>query len=107
MKAAIAGTSDFQSQSMFDQLAPADPFRGPRASRVGGMGMIADMNLSAAYRWNEVMALRIGYNLLWLTGIALGPDQWDFSSNPDGGQAVSRTGSVYLAGASLGIEARW
>jgi hypothetical protein len=43
------------------------------------MGMIADMNLSAIYRFNEVWGLRVGYNLLWLTGVALAPDQFDFT----------------------------
>lgn len=107
MKIAMAGTSDFQSQSLFDQFAPNDPYRGPRSRRLGGMGAIADMNISAIYRLNEVWGLRVGYNLLWLTGLALAPDQFDFSGRETGGHGLDTTGSVFLAGANLGLEARW
>ena len=107
MKAGIAGASDFQSQSMADQLFPDDPYRSPRARRLGGMGMIADMNISAIYRFNDVWGLRAGYNLLWLTGVALAPDQWDFSASQGGGRGLNTTGSVFLGGANLGLEARW
>lgn len=107
MKVAMAGAADSQSQSMFDQLAPNDPYRGPRGRRLGGMGMIADMNISTIYRLNEIWGLRAGYNLLWLTGVALAPDQFDFSANEAGGRGLNTTGSVFLAGANLGLEARW
>jgi hypothetical protein len=92
---------------MFDQLAPNDPYRSPRARRLGGMGMIADMNISAIYRLNEIWGLRVGYNLLWLTGVALAPDQFDFQASEAGGRGLNTTGSVFLAGANLGLEARW
>jgi len=71
------------------------------------MGMIADMNISTIYRLNEVWGLRVGYNLLWLTGLALAPDQFDFSGRETGGHGLDTTGSVFLAGANLGLEARW
>lgn len=34
------------------------------------MGMIVDMNMSAIYRIDETWGLRVGYNLMWLTGVA-------------------------------------
>lgn len=107
MKAGLSGNVDFQSQAMLDQLAPGDPYRGARFRRLGTMGMLADMNISAVYRFDDVWGLRAGYNLLWLTGLALAPDQFDFSSNAAGGRGLNTTGSVFLAGASLGLEARW
>lgn len=107
MKAALAGTADSQAQRMFDQVAPDDPFRSPRGRRLGGMGMLADMNISAIYRLSDVWGLRAGYNLLWLTGVALAPDQFDFSASETGGRGLNTTGSVFLAGANLGLEARW
>lgn len=107
MKVGIAGTSDFQSQSMAEQLFPDDPYRSPRSIRLGGMGMIADMNISAIYRFNDVWGLRAGYNLLWLTGVALAPDQWDFTASRSGGSGLNTTGSLFLGGANLGLEARW
>jgi hypothetical protein len=106
MKIGIAGTALSQSQSLVDALSPT-PFRQPTSSDTAGMGMIADMNLSAIYRLDDVWGLRVGYNLFWLTGVALAADQWDFSANQAGGTALQGTGSVFLNGANLGLEARW
>ena len=65
--------------------------------------------LSAIWRINDRCGLRVGYNLLWLTGVALAPDQFDFSAStgPEAGAGVQRTGSLFLNGASAGVEARW
>jgi hypothetical protein len=108
-KLGIAGTVTSQSQTMFDQLSLDNPYRGPRSAQRGGMGMIADMNLSAIYRLNDTWGLRAGYNLFWLTGVALAPDQWDFSAGQTAadGTGLTKTGSLFLSGANLGLEARW
>ena len=108
MKVGLAGTSLSQSQSTFDALT-GDPFRAATSSRTAGMGMIADMNLSAIYHLNETWGLRVGYNLLWLTGVALAADQWDFAAvnAPAAGRGFNDTGSLFLGGANLGLEARW
>jgi hypothetical protein len=107
-KIAVAGTSLFQSQSTFDAFT-GDPVRQPSASRFGGMGMIAELGFSAVYRFNETWGLRVGYTQLWLTGVALAEDQWSFKSvnAPGAGTGLNSTGSVYLGGATLGLEARW
>jgi hypothetical protein len=46
---------------------------------------------------------------LWLTGVALAEDQWSFNSvnAPGAGTGLNSTGSLYLGGMSLGLEARW
>ena len=109
MKVGLAGTALSQSQSMTNLLIPEAPYRTARSGDGGGVGMIADMNLSAIWRLSDVWGLRIGYNLFWLTGVALAPDQWDFSAatGPEAGTAIRSTGSVFFNGANLGLEARW
>jgi hypothetical protein len=106
MKIGIAGTLLSQSQTIYDPLATTQ-FRPTASSDKAGMGMIADMNLSAIYRFNEVWGLRVGYNLLWLTGVALAPDQFDFTPSSIGGTNLNGSGSMFLSGANLGLEARW
>ena len=108
-KVGPAGTSLRQSQRFFDQLAPDDPFRTARASTDGDMGMIAEINLGGIYRITDVWGLRFGYDLLWLTGVALAEDQFDLSANvdPQAGTSNGTVGSVYFQGAHLGLEARW
>lgn len=109
MKVGLAGTALSQSQTMTNLLAPDAPYRTARSGDDAGMGMIADMNLSAIWRLSDVWGLRVGYNLFWLTGVALAPDQWDFSAatGPEAGTAIRGTGSVFFNGANLGLEARW
>jgi hypothetical protein len=67
------------------------------------------MNWTAIYRFNDVWGFRVGYNMISLTGLALAPDQWDFSpsQSASAGTGVLGTGSLFLCGGSLGLEARW
>jgi len=108
MKIGIAGTSLYQSQTMVDAF-DSTPLRSPRSGDTAGMGLIAEMNWTAIYRFNDVWGFRVGYNMMSLTGLALAPDQWVFSpSNAASvGTGVHGTGSLFLAGGSLGLEARW
>lgn len=108
MKIGIAGTALSQSQTMTDGFATS-PLRSPRSGDASGMGMIAEMNWSAIYRFNDVWGFRVGYNLISLTGLALAPDQWVFSPSQAAstGTGVHGTGSLFLCGGSLGLEARW
>ncbi|NDC63540.1 MAG: hypothetical protein EBZ59_06030 [Planctomycetia bacterium] len=106
MKVGLAGTSISGAQSTFDALTGA-PFRPASSAWTGGMGMIADMNLSAVYRLNETWGLRAGYNLIWLTGVALAADQWNFAAVNGPAAGLNHTGSLFLGGGSLGLEARW
>lgn len=110
MKVGIAGTTLSQTQTMADGFAdPPAPLRQPRSGDVAGMGMIAEMNWSAIYRIDDVWGFRVGYNLMSLTGLALAPDQWVFSPSTAAavGTGVNGTGSLFLCGGSLGLEARW
>jgi hypothetical protein len=107
VKTALAGATLYQSQS--DIASPITGFvaRTARSSSTGGVGMIADINLAAIYRINRVWGLRAGYNMLWLSGVALAPSQFDFSFTDDSGRGLDHGAGLFLNGASLGLEARW
>ena len=107
IKTAVAGATLYQSQS--DIASPINGFvaRTARSSSTGGVGMIADVNLAAIYRINRVWGLRAGYNLFWLSGVALAPSQFDFSLNADSGLGLDHGAGLFLNGGSLGLEARW
>jgi len=108
-KVGVAGVDVAQVQTIVDQTGPAEPFRPLRGGVDGSVGLVSDMMLSAIWRINDRCGLRVGYNLFWLTGVALAPDQFDFSAStgPEAGTGVQRTGGVFLNGASAGVEARW
>ncbi len=67
---------------------------------------MGELNLSVIYRLTNVWGVRAGYNLMWIEGVALAPDQLDFSSATDVNQ-VSTNGGLFLHGVNVGLEARW
>ena len=59
------------------------------------------------YELNKRVSVRAGYNLLWIEGVALAPDQLDFTFTSTSGTALNDGGGVFLHGVSVGIEARF
>lgn len=56
----------------------------------------------------DTWALRGGYNLIWIEGVALGGNQLDFTNTTDSGRGIGTSGSgLFLHGANVGLEAHW
>lgn len=109
-KLGVFGNAAEQEQYITDYPAdqsgafPLRPLTGDDGTEVA---FVSDLNLTAIYRLNEVWSLRAGYNLIWISGVALAPDQLDFSGTLPAGDQLHSTGSLFLHGASCGVEARW
>jgi hypothetical protein len=71
-----------------------------RASFVGELGLIG------TYKVTTYLNARAGYQVMWVEGIALAPDQVT-PANFLGAPSVNNRGSVFLHGAVLGLELRW
>lgn len=107
-KAMLAGTIlNSSADPVTSSLAPGVIYREGRSLSRGGVGFIGDLNLSAVRRLTDTWWLRAGYNLIWLSGAALAPDQWDFTDTPTSGTTLVGGGGLFLHGANLGVEARW
>lgn len=107
-KVGLAGTSLYQSSgAITSPLAPGSVFREPQSDSLGGVGLLSQINLTAVYRINSHWGLRAGYNFIWLAGVALAPDQWDFTDTATSGSRLVNGGSLFLHGANLGLERRW
>lgn len=107
-KAVLAGNALSQSQDeIVDVITPAQPVRPAQSSQAGSVGFVGDINLSVVRRIDDVWRLRAGYNLIWLSGVALAADQFDFTATGTSGTNLVDGGNVFLHGASLGLEARW
>ena len=106
-KAGIYGNEAQEKQTVLDcpDLYPVRPTvtgRGAQAAFVG------EINLSAIYQLTKTWNIRAGYNLLWIDGVALAPNQLDFTYNlPTTGRQLNTDGGVFYHGASIGLEARW
>jgi len=104
-KAGIFGSDVQQEQYVIDyDQFEVRPFTSASDTDVAFVG---ELNLTAIYRLNEVWNLRAGYNLIWITGVALAPDQLDFSGELPAGNQIDSDGCVFLHGVSCGVEARW
>jgi len=104
-KLGIFGNDADQEQYVTDypefELRPRTGAEGCEVAFVG------DLNLSLIYRLSDVWSLRGGYNLIWISGVALAPDQLDFSGTLPAGDRLHSNGSLFLHGVSCGVEARW
>ena len=105
MKLGLGGVWLSQSQSPIVDFETGIPFRGASSSTATGLAGFADANASAIYKFNRTWGLRFGVNAIWLGNVALAPDQWDFSQTA--AVTTINTGSLFLLGANVGVEARW
>ena len=105
-KAAVLGNFQKQYQNPLISTVPFE-IRPALSSTGTAVGMVADMNISAIYRMTDVWGIRVGYNAIWLGGLALAPNQFDFTNNVNAGTLLQPSGSMFLHGANLGLEARY
>ena len=107
-KAGLAGSVMSQSSGpITGTITPGPAFRDPTSASAGGVGLLSMINASAIYRITDHWGLRAGYNLIWLDGVALAPNQWDFTDNASSGTSLVGGGGLFLHGANLGVERRW
>ncbi|MFM8497386.1 MAG: BBP7 family outer membrane beta-barrel protein [Planctomycetia bacterium] len=106
-KAALAGVGLSQSQAPVVDAISGEHYRSARGARAGDVGGIFDWNVALVHHIDDIWSIRAGYTMLWLTGVALAPDQFDFSTDTLAGTTVVGEKTVWLQGATLGLEARW
>ena len=105
-RAGIFGNDARETQTVID--FPDFPLR-PTVSNGGArVAFVGETNLSVLYQLTNVWNLKAGYNLMWIEGVALAPDQLDFNfAAAQGGTQLHNGGGLYLQGVSLGLEAHW
>ena len=73
----------------------------------GQASFLGEIGLNARYRWTDRLTLIGGYNLLWITGVALAPEQLATTNVVTGIAAVNSDGTLFYHGANLGLEYAW
>ena len=105
-KAGLFGNAQQQIQDpLFDLYGV--PVRDGISKTGGQVAFVGDINTSVIYRLTEVWGIRAGYNLIWIDGLALAPNQFDFSNDGSSGSRLVSGGGIFMHGANLGLEARW
>lgn len=108
-KAGLFGNFAEQSQTL-GGITPVNgtftTFRDQSENIVGLSGMV-QMGVTGKVDLARHVSLRGGYHAMYLSGMALAPDQADFTTNPFNTATVENAGSVLYHGASGGVELRW
>jgi hypothetical protein len=104
-KVGIFGNAAMQRQLLLDN-GNTFVLRDTR-QREANAAFVGDLNLSVFYALNSTWRIRAGYNILWLEGLALGPNQLDFTDDLSSGTRLRSEGGVFLHGANIGLEAGW
>jgi hypothetical protein len=104
-KAGLYGNDMEQIQSPIIDF-PDFEYRSGQGSDDGGVAFVGDLNFTGIYQLNPVWGFRLGYNLFWIEGVALAPDQLDFTNTTGSGTDLEGDGGVFLHGVSVGLEAR-
>ncbi|MGI9516589.1 MAG: BBP7 family outer membrane beta-barrel protein [Pirellulaceae bacterium] len=65
-----------------------------------------DLGANASILLTQSLALRGGYQAIWINRVALAPDQLDFTDTPTSGTGINISGSTLLHGFNIGLELR-
>lgn len=106
-KGGIFGNAAQQAANPILDFPGSFLIRPAQSASGGNVAFVGDLNFTGIYQINSTWGLRAGYNLIWIEGVALAPDQLDFTNTPDSGTNLVTSGGVFLQGINLGAEARW
>ncbi len=80
---------------------PFTTFAGTDTSFVGELGF------NAGYRMTDRLTLLAGYNLLWVSGVALAPNQLAATNITTGVGALDTNGNLFYHGVNMGAQYAW
>ncbi len=74
----------------------------------GQTSFVGDWNFSGIVQITDHLAIRAGYQLLWLSGVALSTEQFPFvSTSQSSALHVVTNGDLFLHGAMVSVQATW
>jgi hypothetical protein len=81
--------------------------RDPIAADGTAVAALGELDVVLIRRLSDMWSLRLGYSVIGLGGLALAPDQLDFTDTSLSGSNVNSQGWIFLHGLLAGVEARW
>lgn len=106
-KAALTGAFLSTLQDPLVDAITGDVYRTGRSAQAGGVSGVFDFGGALVVPLGEHWGLRFGATMLCLAGVALAPNQFDFSTDQLAGTTVNGGQTLWLGGASFGLEGRW
>ena len=104
-KAGVYGNVIRESQNVTD-FANFNTVRNTSTDG-GQVAFIGDIEFNASYQFSQCLSLRGGYQVYWVEGLALAPNQLDYTDTATSGTGLNKTGGLFMHGAHLGLQARW
>lgn len=95
-------------QVLLDNIPNPTPIPIPASAKGDDVAFVGELRVSVQKCLSHMWSVRAGYNLLWVEGVALAPDQvilFDLLNDPPA--TVNQSGGLFAHGASVGLEARW
>ena len=76
-----------------------------------GTSVLAELGLSAGYHLRPNMVVRASYNLMWISSVALAPEQLVFAQGTPGtlnaAAVIHSDGVINMQSLNLGLEIDW
>ena len=104
-KAGVLENATQQSQNASDTGLPFT--LRDTLSKGANVSFVGEIGLNAIYKISEHWALRGGYTLIWVDGLALAPNQLDYTFNATSGTPLNHGGNLLLQAVSTGVEFHW
>jgi Putative beta barrel porin-7 (BBP7) len=73
----------------------------------GRWSFVGELGVTASYHLCDCMEVMAGYSAIFVDGVALAPDQLDFTNTPTSGHMLVSDGNLFLHGGHAGIAVRW
>jgi len=71
------------------------------------LATLGELGISHTFSPTDSIDFRLGYNMIWIEGLARASTQVDLSDNGASSTAIFMDGSAFLHGASAGLSMRW
>jgi hypothetical protein len=105
VKCGVLENATQQTQNVND---PAYPITvRDTLAKGANVSFLSELNVNAIYRLSEKWAIRTGYTLIWVDGLALAPNQLDTTFTAVSGTTLNHGGNIFLSAINLGVELHW
>ncbi|MGD0519291.1 MAG: hypothetical protein ABSA26_17270, partial [Thermoguttaceae bacterium] len=69
------------------------------------ISLVGEVGFEATYKFKPNLMGRAAYDFMWINGLALAPEQYQFTTTPI--SAINTNGSIFSHGLSLALEWCW
>jgi len=99
-----------QSSRLVTNAAGGDPYAPVdlderRIAKKHDIALLGEVGIAGTYKIRPHMILHASYDFIWVTGVAMAPEQLDFGSTPT--LRLNDNGHLFYHGLSVGLECTW